>query len=112
MANLGRSDAVALAVSHGRNSPVKMFIALLLVLICMSPARGAERPNIVYINCDDLGYGDVHCMAPESCKIPTPSADALARQGMIFTDAHSGSSVCTPTRYGVMTGRYSWRSIL
>ena len=72
----------------------------------------AARPNIVYIICDDLGYGDVHCLAPKTSKIPTPHADKLATEGMVFTDAHSGSSVCTPTRYGVMTGRYSWRTRL
>lgn len=72
----------------------------------------AEKPNIVFIMCDDLGYGDVHCLNPEHGKIATPGADALARQGMTFTDAHSGSSVCTPTRYGLLTGRYSWRTKL
>lgn len=71
-----------------------------------------EKPNIVYIICDDLGYGDVHCLAPATSKIPTPNIDRLATQGMTFTDAHSGSSVCTPTRYGLMTGRYSWRTQL
>lgn len=75
-------------------------------------AAGTDKPNIVYIICDDLGYGDVHCLAPKTSKIPTPQADKLASQGMIFTDAHSGSSVCTPTRYGIMTGRYSWRTRL
>ena len=75
-------------------------------------AHAAERPNIVFLICDDLGYGDVHCLAPETSKIPTPGADQLAAEGMVFTDAHSGSSVCTPTRYGIMTGRYSWRSRL
>ncbi len=70
------------------------------------------RPNIVFLICDDLGYGDVHCLNPEHGKIATPGADRLASQGMIFTDAHSGSSVCSPTRYGVMTGRYSWRTKL
>jgi len=75
-------------------------------------AAEANLPNIVYILCDDLGYGDVHCLAPETSKIPTPGADALAREGMIFTDAHSGSSVCSPTRYGIMTGRYAWRTRL
>lgn len=84
--------------------------ALLLVLTCSGYA--AERPNIVFILCDDLGYGDVHCMAPATCKIATPCADRLAAEGMRFTDAHSGSSVCTPTRYGLMTGRYSWRTSL
>lgn len=70
------------------------------------------RPNIIYIICDDLGYGDVHTLAPKTSKILTPNADKLASEGMIFTDAHSGSSVCTPTRYGIMTGRYSWRTKL
>jgi arylsulfatase A-like enzyme len=69
------------------------------------------RPNIVFILCDDLGYGDVRCLNPQG-KIATPQLDALAKEGMIFTDAHSGSSVCTPTRYGVMTGRYAWRTKL
>lgn len=71
-----------------------------------------ERPNIVFILCDDLGYGDVQCLNPENGKIRTPSVDKLAAEGMIFTDAHSGSAVCTPTRYGLMTGRYSWRTTL
>lgn len=71
----------------------------------------AEKPNIVYILCDDLGYGDVGVLNPAG-KIKTPNMDRLGREGMIFTDAHSGSAVCTPTRYGVMTGRYCWRSKL
>jgi len=83
-----------------------------VVLLFTSLAAAADKPNIVYIICDDLGYGDIHCLAPKTSKIPTPNADRLATQGMIFTDAHSGSSVCTPTRYGVMTGRYSWRTRL
>lgn len=74
-----------------------------------SPAD--SRPNIVYILCDDLGYGDVRCFNAQG-KIPTPHMDRLAAQGMMFTDAHSGSSVCSPTRYGIMTGRYAWRSRL
>jgi arylsulfatase A-like enzyme len=72
----------------------------------------SEKPNIVFIICDDLGYGDVQSLAPETSKIKTPHIDQLTREGMIFTDAHSGSSVCTPTRYGSMTGRYSCRSKL
>ncbi len=77
------------------------------------PIRADEngKPNIVYILADDLGYGDVGCFNPES-KIPTPSIDRIGRGGMTFTDAHAGSAVCTPTRYGVLTGRYSWRSRL
>lgn len=68
-------------------------------------------PNIVVVLCDDLGYGDVGCNNPES-PIATPQIDRLAAQGMRFTDAHSPSAVCTPTRYGLMTGRYCWRSKL
>jgi arylsulfatase A-like enzyme len=75
-------------------------------------AFSAERPNVVYLICDDLGYGDVQCLAPQTSKIPTPNTDKLASEGMTFTDAHSGSSVCSPTRYGIMTGRYAWRTRL
>ncbi len=71
----------------------------------------SERPNIVFIMADDMGYGDVGCYNPES-KIPTPNMDRLAKEGICFTDAHSPSAVCTPTRYGVLTGRYCWRSNL
>ncbi|MDD4873086.1 MAG: arylsulfatase [Kiritimatiellae bacterium] len=71
-----------------------------------------KKPNIIFILCDDLGYGDVHCLNPERGKIPTPNFDKLAEQGMIFTEAHSSSSLCSPSRYGVLTGRYNWRSRL
>jgi arylsulfatase A-like enzyme len=72
----------------------------------------AEKlPNIVYILADDLGWGDLGCYNRES-KIPTPNADRLAARGVRFTDMHSPSSVCTPTRYGILTGRYCWRSRL
>lgn len=93
---------------------MRRFLALFGVLVgaATSSAAAADRPNIVLIFCDDLGYGDVQCLAPETSKIPTPHADRLASEGMIFTDAHSGSSVCTPTRYGLLTGRYAWRTRL
>jgi len=68
-----------------------------------------KKTNIVYILADDLGYGDVSCLN-EDGKINTQNIDSIARAGMKFTDAHSGSAVCTPTRYGIMTGRYSWRT--
>jgi len=88
---------------------------LLLVAVfngfLLSIATARQNPNIVYILCDDLGYGDVRCLNLQG-KILTPNIDRLATQGMIFTDAHSSSSVCSPTRYGIMTGRYSWRSRL
>ncbi len=71
----------------------------------------ADKPNIVYILADDLGYGDLACFNANS-KIPTPNLDRLAKQGMRFTDAHAPSSVCSPTRYALLTGRYAWRSRL
>ncbi|AQT69799.1 Arylsulfatase [Anaerohalosphaera lusitana] len=75
------------------------------------PSSASDRPNIVYILADDLGYGDVSCMNKDS-KIHTTNMDRLAAEGMIFTDAHAGAAVCTPTRYGILTGRYCWRSRL
>lgn len=78
-----------------------------LVLVCATTLSAA--PNIVFILADDLGYGDVKALNPAS-KIPTPNIDRLAAEGMTFTDAHSPSAVCTPTRYATLTGRYSWRS--
>ena len=70
-----------------------------------------KNPNIIYILADDMGYGDMGCNNPE-CRIPTPNLNRLAETGMWFTDAHAGSSVCTPSRYNVLTGRYAWRSRL
>ena len=70
-----------------------------------------QRPNIIFIMADDMGFGDVGCYNPET-KIPTPNMDRLASEGIRFTDAHSPSAVCTPSRYGVLTGRYCWRSRL
>ena len=70
-----------------------------------------QSPNIIFIMADDMGYGDVGCYNPDS-KIPTPNMDQLSADGIRFTDAHSPSAVCTPTRYGVLTGRYCWRSRL
>ncbi|MGB2266684.1 MAG: sulfatase family protein [Akkermansiaceae bacterium] len=91
---------------------MKQLLYALAGLLALHVSQAAERPNIVLIMCDDLGYGDVQCLNPENGKIKTPHLDKLAKQGMIFTDAHSGSAVCTPTRYGLLTGRYSWRTRL
>ncbi|MEZ6137773.1 MAG: arylsulfatase [Pirellulaceae bacterium] len=87
-------------------------IACFCLALLTNIVNAGDKPNVVLVLCDDLGYGDVHCLAPESSKIPTPHADQLAAEGMLFRDAHSGSSVCSPTRYGIMTGRYSWRTRL
>ncbi|MDE0827328.1 MAG: arylsulfatase [Akkermansiaceae bacterium] len=73
----------------------------------------AERPhpNVIFVLADDLGIGDVSPTNPD-CKIKTPHLQAMADEGITFLDAHSSSAVCTPTRYGVLTGRYNWRSRL
>ncbi len=78
----------------------------------MNLRAGKKLPNIIFIMADDLGYGDVNCLNTNSDKIPTPNMDRIAANGMTFTDSHSGSAVCTPTRYGVLTGRYCWRTYL
>lgn len=89
---------------------------LISIVAIFSPvplkAAGAKAvPNIVVILADDMGYGDVQALNPES-KISTPNLNGLAQSGLSFTDAHSPSAVCTPTRYGLLTGRYCWRSRL
>ncbi|MBI6121273.1 sulfatase family protein [Salegentibacter maritimus] len=87
----------------------------LLVFGCKSDKKENEvqqkAPNIIYVLADDLGYGDIQAFNPQS-KIKTPHIDKLAAEGIKFTDAHTSSSVCTPTRYGILTGRYNWRSPL
>ncbi len=90
---------------------LSLTVALAFLSAPIAASAAASKPNIVYILCDDLGYGDVRVFNPRG-KIATPHMDRLAGEGMIFTDAHSSSSVCTPTRYGVLTGRYNWRSRL
>ncbi len=83
-----------------------------LFVIACSHSFAADKPNVLIILADDLGYGDVQCYNPERGKIPTPGIDRLAAQGMRFTDAHTSSGVCSPTRYALLTGRYHWRSRL
>ncbi|MES2426971.1 MAG: arylsulfatase [Bacteroidota bacterium] len=70
---------------------------------------GKKAPNIVFILADDLGYGDLKTFNPEA-QTSTPNLTRLAQQGMMFTNAHSASSVCTPSRYGILTGRYAFRT--
>ncbi|MCH7226821.1 arylsulfatase [Haloferula sp. A504] len=88
---------------------------VLLALSVPEWAAAAESPrerlpNIVLILADDMGYGDPGCYN-EASRIPTPHMDRVAAEGMRFTDAHSPSAVCTPTRYGLITGRYGWRTL-
>ncbi len=90
-------------------------IAAIVSLFAVLPACADEparlKPNVVVILADDLGYGDLHCYNKDS-KIPTPNLDRLASQSLRFTDAHTPCAVCTPTRYGLLTGRYCWRTSL
>ncbi|MFH5802665.1 arylsulfatase [Alienimonas sp. DA493] len=93
-----------------------MLVPALLALL--APGAGApadephagppERPNVLILYADDLGYGDVGATNPDS-KIPTPHLDRLAAEGLTFTDAHSSSGICTPSRYALLTGRHHWR---
>ena len=87
-------------------------LLLALALAVAAPPDPAEPPpNVVIILADDLGYGDPRCYNADS-KVPTPNLDRLAGESMRFTDAHTPSAVCTPTRYGLLTGRYCWRTRL
>ncbi|MDX1283793.1 MAG: arylsulfatase [Draconibacterium sp.] len=90
------------------------FLILLLIVLfsaCSTKTEIPKDPNIIIILADDMGYGDVQALNPES-KIPTPALNSLAEDGITFTDANTPSAVCTPTRYGLLTGRYCWRSRL
>ena len=89
-----------------------LFAALINVNESQLSAAGETKPNVVVVLADDLGYGDVQCNNLERGKIPTPNIDRLASQGMRFTDGHSSSGVCSPSRYTLLTGRYHWRSRL
>lgn len=91
---------------------MKISKLVVLFMLVVGYASAQQKPNIVYILCDDLGYGDVHILNPEKGKIPTPKIDAFAKESMTFTDAHSASAVCTPSRYAILTGRYAWRTRL
>ena len=93
-------------------SVIVLLLGTLFYIVGFTDNTEKERPpNIIYVLADDLGYGDIRAFDPNG-KISTPNLNALAAQGMRFTDAHTSSSVCTPTRYGIMTGRYNWRSPL
>lgn len=78
-------------------------------ILSQEPASKSTKPNIVFVLADDMGYGDAICFNKDS-KIKTPHMDRLAKQGMRFTDAHTGAAICSPTRYNLLTGRYAWRT--
>jgi len=91
-------------------------VAACVATVCLTTASDLllakeSHPNIIVILADDMGYGDVQSLNEKS-KIPTPNLNRLATEGMTFTDAHSPSAVCTPTRYALLTGRYCWRTKL
>jgi len=98
-------------------SPSKLLTLMTITLGMLTLTVSCERktsetlPNIIFILADDLGYGDISVMNPQAAW-QTQHIDRIAIEGMRFTDAHTGSAVCTPTRYGVLTGRYSWRTRL
>lgn len=96
-----------------RNCLFAFFAIILFGTSCTNeaPEETPDHPNIIYILADDLGYGDISALN-NSSKLHTPHIDAMAANGMAFTDAHSNSAVCSPTRYGILTGRYAWRSSL
>lgn len=84
-----------------------LFLLLVFIFVCWTKEKSTQ-PNIIIIYADDMGYGDLNCQNPNS-KIPTPNLDKLASQGMRFTDAHSSSGICSPSRYALLTGTYHWR---
>jgi len=90
-----------------------LFLAILTSVIAFAvpESEAASRPNVILVMADDLGIGDVSPTNPD-CKIKTPRLQRMADEGLTFLDAHTPSSVCTPTRYGLLTGRYNWRSRL
>ncbi len=93
--------------------PVFLYVSFGLILLDVSLVLGqsksaSSRPNIVILYADDMGYGDLAIQNPQT-KIQTPNLDQLAREGTRFTDAHSSSGVCTPSRYALLEGRYHWR---
>ncbi|HEY1108481.1 MAG TPA: arylsulfatase [Opitutaceae bacterium] len=92
-------------------TPPSLRLLLLLPLLALATQAQTSRPNILFILADDMGAGDVSALNPKSIW-KTPHIDRLAREGMTFTDGHSSSGVCTPTRYTLLTGRHSWRGSL
>ncbi len=90
---------------------MRTLAAFIFLFAILPRAAATDTPNIIIVLADDLGWGDPQCYQADS-KIPTPAMDRLAAEGILFTDAHSPSAVCTPTRYGLLTGRYAWRTRL
>ncbi len=90
-----------------RHSIITLLALSVGLTLSASAAAPAAKPNIIFILSDDVGYGDLGCYGAQHVK--TPNLDRLAREGLRFTDAHATASVCTPTRFAFITGRYAWR---
>lgn len=101
MTLIGRRDFISSVGAAGA--------AFVMPATVRAAAMRERKPNIVFILADDMGYGDLSCLNKDS-QIPTPNIDRIAHDGMYFSDAHSPSALCTPTRYGILTGRYCWRT--
>ena len=103
VANGSESDSSIAMVSMFKYTLLLGMVTQLAAL----PCDAADRPNIIVIYADDLGYGDVGCYG--ATRVQTPNIDRLAREGLRFTDGHSASATCTPSRYALLTGEYAWR---
>jgi len=88
-----------------------LFAFLCFCTVSVRAEKPRRQPNVIFVLADDLGIGDLEPTNPD-CRIKTPHLKTMANEGIAFLDAHSSSAVCTPTRYGVLTGRYNWRSRL
>jgi arylsulfatase A-like enzyme len=109
VANIGHQNTVLL---NFKKMNIRFIgISAMVALAGCTSETEKKAPNIVFILADDLGYGDISALNPEG-RINTPNIDRIAHHGIRFTDAHSSSAVSTPTRYGILTGRYNWRSTL
>lgn len=116
---LGKQNKTNMKNSH--HLLVSLYLIAILLAVCSfafpsctngsTTAEQQAPPNIIVILADDMGYGDIQAYNPDS-KIPTPNLNQLVKEGMQFLDAHTGSAVCTPTRYGLVTGQYAWRTRL
>ena len=94
---------------------ISLWFCLCAMIVAFATSLQAQTlqslPNVIVVLADDLGIGDLQCTSPD-CKIKTPNLLTMANEGLTFMDAHTPSAVCTPTRYGLLTGRYNWRSRL
>lgn len=90
---------------------ITKIVVPIILLIASSPVIHASgKPNVILFYADDMGYGEIQRFHPAASKVPTPHLNKLCDEGLMFTDAHTSSSVCTPSRYSLLTGRYNWRS--